>query len=168
MNESKTEEKRFSFFQRSNGRFVIFFMFYHCDKKISHSGINTLSLQRTCRTRDSFLVPRKPSVFFGCLRRLIVVYQSFEGILKVTLLTPFLPAYVERTEKGNESSTLKKEFISSKDPLDRSHLKINTFLQQIHLWCGLQHLLVQIILSFCQGAVTATAANTQLPPNIHF
>ncbi len=118
VNESSTEEKRFSFFQRSNGRFVIFFMFYHCDEKISHSGINTLSLQRTCRTGDSILVPRKPSAFFGCLRRLIVVYQSYEGILKVTLLTPFLCAYVERTEKGNESSTIKKEFISSKDPLE--------------------------------------------------
>jgi hypothetical protein len=116
VNESSTEEKRFSFFQRFNGRFVIFFMFYHCDKKISHSGINTLSLQCTCRTGDSILVPRKQSMFFGCLHRLIVVYQSFKGILKVTLLTPFLCAYVEHTEKGNESSTVKKEFISSEDP----------------------------------------------------
>ncbi len=57
-------------------------------------------------------------MFFGCLRRLIVVHQLFEGILKVTLLTPFLHAYVERTEKGNESSTVKKEFISSEDPLE--------------------------------------------------
>jgi hypothetical protein len=47
-----------------------------------------------------------------------VVYQSFEEILKVTLLTPFLHAYVERTEKGNESSTVKNEFISSEDPLE--------------------------------------------------
>jgi hypothetical protein len=47
---------------------------------------------------------------------LIVVYQSFEGILKATLLTPFSRVYVERTEKGNESSTVKKEFKSSKDP----------------------------------------------------
>jgi hypothetical protein len=47
-----------------------------------------------------------------------VVYQSFKGILKVTLLTPFLRAYVERTEKGNDSSTVKKEFISSEDPLE--------------------------------------------------
>jgi hypothetical protein len=118
VNESSTEEKRFSFLQRSNGRFVIFFIFYHCDEKISHSGINTLSLQRTCRTGDSILVPRKPSVFFGCLHRLIVLYQSFEGTLKVTLPPPFSRAYVERTEKGNESSTVKKEFISSKDPLE--------------------------------------------------
>ncbi len=57
-------------------------------------------------------------MFFGCLRRLIVVYQSFEGILKVTLLTPFLHAYVECMEKGNESLTVKKEFISSEDPLE--------------------------------------------------
>jgi hypothetical protein len=47
-----------------------------------------------------------------------VVYQLFEGILKVILLTPFLRAYVERTEKGDESSTVRKEFISSKDPLE--------------------------------------------------
>jgi hypothetical protein len=47
-----------------------------------------------------------------------VVYQLFKGILKVTLLTPFLRAYVERMEKGNESSTVKKEFISSEDPLE--------------------------------------------------
>jgi hypothetical protein len=47
-----------------------------------------------------------------------VVYQSFEGILKVTLLTPFLRAYVERKEKGIESSTVKKEFIPSKDRLE--------------------------------------------------
>jgi hypothetical protein len=47
-----------------------------------------------------------------------VVYQSFEGILKVTLLTSFLRGYVEYTEKGNESSTVKKEFISSKNPLE--------------------------------------------------
>ena len=118
VNESSTEKKLF--FQRSNGRFVIFFMFYHCDEKISHSGINTLSLQCTCRTGDSILVPRKPSVFFGCLCRLIVAYQSFEGILKVTLLTPFSRAYVERTDKGNESSTVKKEFISSEDPLEET------------------------------------------------
>jgi hypothetical protein len=77
-----------------------------------------LSLQRTCRTGDSILVPRKPSVFFGCLCILIVVYQSFEGVLKVTLLTPFLREYVERMEKGNESSIVKKEFISSEDPLE--------------------------------------------------
>jgi hypothetical protein len=57
-------------------------------------------------------------MFFGCLCRLIVVYQLFEGILKVTLLKPFSRAYVERTEKGNENSTVKKEFISSKDPLE--------------------------------------------------
>jgi hypothetical protein len=57
-------------------------------------------------------------MFFGCLRRLIVVYQLFEGILKVTLLTPFSRAHVECTEKGNESSTVKKEFISSEDPLE--------------------------------------------------
>jgi hypothetical protein len=61
-------------------------------------------------------------MFFGCLHRLIVVYQSFEGILKVTLLTPFLHAYLERTEKGNESSTVKKEFVSSKDPLGDTDL----------------------------------------------
>jgi hypothetical protein len=47
-----------------------------------------------------------------------VVYELVEGILKVTLLTPFSRAYVERTEKGNESSTVKKEFISSEDPLE--------------------------------------------------
>ncbi len=57
-------------------------------------------------------------MFFGCLRRLIVVNHLFEGILKVTLLTPFLCAYVECMEKGNESSTVKKEFISSEDPLE--------------------------------------------------
>jgi hypothetical protein len=44
----------------------------------------------------------------------------FEGILKVTLLTPYLRAYVEPTEKGNESSTVKKEFISSEDPLEET------------------------------------------------
>jgi hypothetical protein len=50
---------------------------------------------------------------------LIVVYQSFEGILKVTLLTPFLREYVERTEKGvNESSTVKKEFLFPEDSLE--------------------------------------------------
>jgi hypothetical protein len=49
---------------------------------------------------------------------LIAVYQSFEGILKVTLLTPFSREYVECMEKGNESSTVKKEFISSKDQLE--------------------------------------------------
>ena len=90
VNESSTEEKRFLFFRRSNGRFVILLMFYHCDEKISHSGINTLSLQRTCRTGDFILVPRKPSVFFGCLRRLIVVYQSFEGIFKRNCIDTFL------------------------------------------------------------------------------
>ncbi len=42
---------------------------------------------------------------------LIVVYQLFERIKQVTLLTPFSCAYVERTEKvANESSTLKKNF----------------------------------------------------------
>jgi hypothetical protein len=117
VNESSTEE--FFFVPlKINGRFVIFFMFYDCDKKISHSGINTLSLQPACRTGDSILVPRKPSVFIGCLCRLIVVYQSFEGILKVTLLTPFLRAYVQRREKGNESSTVKQELIYSEDPLE--------------------------------------------------
>jgi hypothetical protein len=50
---------------------------------------------------------------------LIVVYRSFEGILKVTLLTPFLGAYVEPTEKGiNESSTVRKEFIFPEDSLE--------------------------------------------------
>jgi hypothetical protein len=46
------------------------------------------------------------------------VYQLFEGILKVTSLTPFSRVYVERMEKGNESLTVKKEFISSEDPLE--------------------------------------------------
>jgi hypothetical protein len=62
-----------------------------------------------------------------------------KGFLKVTVLTPFLRAYVECTEKGepshllcfklerirflcevglNESSTEEKEFISSEDPLE--------------------------------------------------
>jgi hypothetical protein len=47
-----------------------------------------------------------------------VVYQLIKGILKVTLPTPFLRAYVECMKKGNESLTVKKEFISSKDPLE--------------------------------------------------
>ncbi len=47
-----------------------------------------------------------------------MVYQLFKRILKVTLLTPFLRAYVESTEKENESSTVNKEFISSEDPLE--------------------------------------------------
>jgi hypothetical protein len=65
--------------------------------------------------------------------------DCLKGFLKVTVLTPFLRAYVERTEKGeplhlvcfklerirflcevglNESSTEEKEFIYSKDPLE--------------------------------------------------
>ncbi len=117
MNESSTEEKWFLFFQKI--QLKIWYLFYVLLwQKISYSGINTLSLQPTCRTGDSILVPRKPSVFFGCLCRLIVVHQSFQGILKVTLLTPFSHVYVERTEKENESSTVKKECISSKDPLE--------------------------------------------------
>ncbi len=41
-------------------------------------------------TGNSIHVPRIPSMFFGCLRRLIVVYWSFEGISKGNCIDTFL------------------------------------------------------------------------------
>ncbi len=92
-----------------------------------------------------------------------------KGFLKVTLLTPFSRAYVERTEKGEplhlvcfklESicvfmwSWLEWKFNGRKRIYIfrrsigryRSHIGINTFSQQIHSWCGLKRILVIILL----------------------
>ena len=60
VNESSTEKKDF---ESSHGRLP----------KISHSGINTFVVL-THMQSQRILVPWKPSVFFGCLRMLIVEY----------------------------------------------------------------------------------------------
>ncbi len=120
-------------------------------------------------TGDSIRVPRIPSVFFGCLRRLIVVYQSFEGFFKGNCIDTFLACvcrmYGERwtfalavLQVGAHSffmwGWLERKFNGRKRIYIfwrsigryRSHIGINTFSQQIHLWCGLKCILVIILL----------------------
>ncbi len=120
-------------------------------------------------TGDSIRVQRIPSVFFRCLRRLIVVYWSFEGILKGNCVDIFL-ACVYRTygeswtfalavlQVGAHSFFMwgcleqkfngrKRIYIFQKSiGRYRSHIGINTFFQQIHSWCSLECILVIILL----------------------
>ncbi len=58
VNESSTEEKRFTFFQRSNGRFVIFSMFYHCGKRYH-------TLESILCPSNAHAEPEIPSLFRG-------------------------------------------------------------------------------------------------------
>ncbi len=139
MNKSSTEEKRFSIFQRYNGRFDIFF-YVLLWQKISHCGINTFV--PPMHTHE----PEIWSMFRGyhlCSLDAFVGWLWYinrsKGFLKVTVLTPFSRAYVQCMEKGepshllcfklericflcevglNESSMEEKEFVSSKDPLE--------------------------------------------------
>ena len=95
--------------------------------------------------------------------------NHLKGFLKVTVLTPFSCAYVERMEKGEPLHLLcfklerihffmwgwlerkfngrKRIYIFQRSiGRYRSHIGINTFSQQIHLWCGLKRILVIILL----------------------
>ena len=168
VNKSSTEEKRFSIFQRSNGRFNIFFVLLW--RKISHCGINTFV--PPTHTHE----PEIPSVFqryHPCSLDAFVGWLRYmdhsKEFLKVTVLTPIFRAYVERTEEGEPSHLLcfklericffmwgwleqklngrKRIYIFWRSiGRYRSHIGINTFSQQIHLWCGLKRILVIILL----------------------
>ncbi len=120
-------------------------------------------------TGNSICVSRIPSVFFGCLRRLIVVYRSFEGIFKGNCIDTFLACicrtYGERwtfalgvLQVGAhlffmwgwlewKFSRRKIIYIFQRSiGRYRSHIGINTFFQQIHSWCGLKCILGIILL----------------------